>query len=617
MALESKSDRNVDVLRAARLDHELMAEIHYAQLESIVSRVKSAAVGALIFSAVMAAYLYDSIGTAVWYWFAIKTVVTAWRLALTYLWDKRKARSPAFDKWLQWIRISLFVDGLVLGSIGYLTIKSGAPDVDMFWTSAVLFGVTAVAMTTLESDWISGFLYAMPIVGQTILYLLIRDSPFGSSTALGSLIYAVVLLSNARKAARDEEQRIVQSRAILKYQKQNELALEVARNESRIRTEMVSSITHELRTPIHGILALSHQIAKDPHAASTPKAAEMIIKSGEHLVGLVNDVLDFGRLEAAGVTLRPEVFDLNDLVDELENLGYIIGREKGVRFEVLNALARPYHVHADPSRLKQIALNLISNGIKFTSKGGLVSMRLHDPDGRGSLTLEVTDTGMGIAAENLASIFEPFSKHARSQSEGGLGGSGLGLSISRRLAAAMKGSLEVRSELGKGSTFTLRLRIEKVIVSLHGKNQEQEDIRPIVLKGHVVIAEDHNITAELARATLEMHGMTVSVVGTGDLAIYAATMVSPRPDIVLMDGDMPGLDGLTSTRRIREFEQQSRSGRIPIVIISGRCSSEDIAQAKAAGADDYLGKPYSNKELAGVVARNLYLDPPSLQSGAA
>jgi signal transduction histidine kinase/CheY-like chemotaxis protein len=576
-------------------------------MESIAARVRSGAIGAMFFALVMAAYLHDSVGRSVWYWLMLKAAFTIWRLVLVFKWTNAKTKKPAQDKWVFWIRVTLFLDGVVMGAIGLLAVVYDAPEEALLWTAAGLCGVTAVAMHTLEADWLSGLLYATPILGQTVAYLMtMHERSFGNSTALGVAIFGVVLLLNARKAAGDEEQRIIQSRAIRRYQKQNEVALEMARNESRMRTEMMSSITHELRTPIHGILAMSHQIAKDPNSPSTAKAAAMIVKSGEHLVGLINDVLDFGRLEAAGVTLRPEVFDLNDLVEELLNMGFMIGREKGVKFWVNNALARPYHVHADPGRLRQIALNLISNGIKFTGKGGRVTMRVQDSDGRGNLVIEVVDTGVGIPAENLATIFEPFSRHARSRNEGGLGGSGLGLSISKRLATAMKGTLEVASELGQGSTFTLKVRLEKVVVSLHQKGAEPHKPQPLTLKGHALIAEDDGMTAELARTTLEMHGMTVSVVGQGDMAVYACTVPRQRPDIVLMDSDMPGLDGLASIRRIRDFEAQSGVARLSIVMVSGRCTTEDVAEAHRAGADEHLGKPYTSDDLIRTVAFHLH-----------
>ncbi len=605
MAPESRQAKTAEPMHIGHLDHELMAEVHYDQLESMLHRIKGGAIGALLFSVLMATYLHASVGLAVWYWLAVKTLVTAWRLAMVFRWNSGKNRQPVLGRWFCWLRINLFLDGALLGGVAFLALMSDTPQEALLWTAAGLCGVSAVAMSTLESDWTSSLLYASPIIGQTILCLLIQHSFFGNSTALGISIYGVVLLLNARRAARDEEQRILQSRAIRRYQKQNEVALEMARTESRMRVEMMSSITHELRTPIHGILAMSHQIARDPSANSTAKAAEMIMKSGEHLVSLVNDALDFGRLEAAGVTLRPEVFDLNDLVEEVGNIGFLIGQEKGVKFDVWSVLPAPYHVHADPGRLKQIALNLISNGIKFTDKGGEVVMRMRDADGHGTIVLDVTDNGPGIAAENLTTIFEPFSRHAREKSPGGLGSTGLGLSISKRLATAMKGTLDVTSELGKGSTFTLQVKLAKVVVSLQNRAAKPEFNQHTVLKGHALIAEDDQLTAELARSTLEMCGMTVSVVGRGDMAVYAATAERQRPDILLMDGDMPGLDGLTATRKIREHEAQTGAPRLPIVIVTGRCMPEDVMHARQAGADAHLGKPYSNAELIRMVVERL------------
>lgn len=605
MTPDNRQDRNAELLRISRQDHELMALVHHDQMESIAVRVRSGAIGALFFSIVMAAYLLEWLGAAVLYWLGVKALVTLWRLVLVFRWKNRNARRPARDQWVFQVRLSLFLDGMVLGSIVLLVLHAGAPEETLLWTAAVLCGITAVAMHTLESDWISGLLYGGPIVAQTGLYLAMLGTDFGHSTALGVAIFGSVLLLNARQAAKDEEQRIIQSRAIRKYQSQNEIALEMARNESRMRADLMSSITHELRTPIHGILAMSHQIARDPASPSNAKAAAMIVKSGEHLVGLVNDVLDFGRLEAAGVELRPEVFDLHALVEELGSIGFMIGREKGVQFTVQNGLQAPCHVHADPGRLRQVALNLISNGIKFTPRGGQVSLRVEDADGKGNLVLQVMDTGEGIAAENLAAIFEPFSRHARRPDDAGLGSTGLGLSISRRLAAAMKGTLEVASEVGKGSTFTLKVRLEKVVVSLHQKGGEQKSPLPVLLQGHALVAEDDVMTAELTRSTLEMHGMTVSVVGQGDMALYQATLQRRRPDIVLMDTEMPGLDGMAAARKIREFEAQMNLPRLPIVVVSGRCSTEDVELAHQAGADAHLCKPYTGGDLVRTVLAQL------------
>jgi CheY-like chemotaxis protein len=169
----------------------------------------------------------------------------------------------------------------------------------------------------------------------------------------------------------------------------------------------------------------------------------------------------------------------------------------------------------------------------------------------------------------------------------------------------MKGTLDVTSELGKGSTFTLQVKLAKVVVSLQNRAAKQELKQHTVVKGHALIAEDDHLTAELARSTLEMCGMTVSVVGRGDMALYAATAERKRLYILLMDGDMPGLDGLAATRKIREHEAHTGAPRLPIVIVTGRCMPEDVIHARQAGADAHLGKPYSNADLIRIVVERL------------
>jgi len=588
------------------IDHELLAKVHYDQLDRLCKRMAGGTAGAMAFSVVMALYLAENVGKAIWLWLALKAVVAAARLGFAFLWHKKRHSPVPLDRWLMVLRSMLLVDGLVLGGVGLLSFHAADPTGALLWTSAVMCGIAAVAISTLESDWIASLCYCAPMMAQTAAYLLLQGTSFGESTGLGILIYGTVLLLNARKASRDEEQRLVQSHTIRQYQIQNEEALELARQESTVRSEFISSVTHELRTPLHGILGLTQQVMKEAKGVSPSMvhAARMIQRSGEHLMGLINDVLDTGKFEAKGVVLHPEVFDVNDVVADVESMSFMIAREKGVALAVSNDLKQPYYVHADPGRLRQIVLNLIGNGIKFTDRGGKIQVSVNLLPNDKTIEFVVADNGIGIPADKLEKIFEPF---AQVSTERSVAGSGLGLSITRRLTAAMNGTIEVQSAFGSGSTFSVRIPLERVVVSTHHKpgsvaGHHAETQR---LEGHILLAEDDEVTTLLAITALENTGLQVSHVRGGHGVLARAALAHGRPDIILMDCQMPGLDGFAAAREIRAYEKANGAPRIPIIAVTGHSSAEDISRTVEAGMDDHLTKPFDTTELIKIVARHL------------
>lgn len=595
-------------------DPELAAKVHYDQLDRLCRRTVGGSIGALVFAIVMAIHLQAEVGTTIWLWLIAKTVIGIVRLVFSLFWKSNKLRFLALHRRLAILRLLLLVDGTVLGSVCIFSLQSAAPETTLLWSAVVLCGVCAVAISTLESDWVCSLCYCGPVLGIGCTSMLFLASNFGISTGIGIMIFGFVLLLNARTAYNDERQRLVQGHAIQQYQSKTDDALKIAKQEASLRTEFISSVTHELRTPLHGILGLTNQVMKDGSEMSAVQiehAARMIKRSGEHLLGLINDILDVSKFQAMGVVLSREVFDLHDVVEDVETMASMISREKGVLFSVTSSLTSPYFVHADARRLRQILLNLIGNGIKFTNVGGRVSLSVGmDGCNADITTFSVTDSGIGIEADKIHTIFEPFAQVATDRS---FIGSGLGLSITKRLVLAMNGALSVQSVFGKGSTFTADLPLERVVLSERLRSGTlPESVVPKMLTGYVLLADDDPVTALLSVAALEKVGLRVRHVTDGEQAVAYATSSGSRPDLVLMDCEMPGMNGFTAARAIRDSERLRFGNHIPIIAVTGLAGHADQQRAKAAGMNGYLTKPFESVALISLIEEVLDGDKSSL-----
>lgn len=332
--------------------------------------------------------------------------------------------------------------------------------------------------------------------------------------------------------------------------------------------------------------------------------------SAESLLGIVNDVLDFSRIEAGHLALDPVPFALEaGVLESIRPLG-VRAREKGLSFTVEIAPAVPRHLVGDAGRLRQVLLNLVANAVKFTPAGS-VSVRVNAtaPEGDGvELHVSVEDTGVGVAPEKQQAIFETF-QQADTSITREYGGTGLGLAISSRLVALLGGELWVESEPGSGSTFhfTARLVVDRSpAMRSRADAVHRRSVRryaPITGTGRplrVLIAEDHPVNLRLARAMLEGTGIEVSAVGDGASAVDATA--SGNFDLVLMDVQMPVMSGLDAARLIRQRERGTGE-HLPLVAVTARAMGGDRAACLAAGMDDYLAKPVTADALFAAIAR--------------
>lgn len=353
---------------------------------------------------------------------------------------------------------------------------------------------------------------------------------------------------------------------------------------SRAKQDFLSSMSHEIRTPLNAIIGFADLIGIDPDLSPmTRRHVEWIKAGGAAVLTMVNDILDFSQIESGALRLDLRPFVLPRLVDECVALIDEAACARNLILHVAIDNVVPAGVLGDATRLRQILLNILNNAIKFTP-AGLVTLRVCCGSVAGRILFEIEDTGIGIDAADMPLVFERF-RQVDGTIRRTYGGSGLGLAISKRLVEAMGGTIGVRSEPGVGSTFWFWLDLPATRPTPEPAkwSKPANQARPL----RVLLAEDVRLNQELVIAVLEALGHSVDIVGDGAAAIMAVD--HGRYDLVLMDLQMPHVDGVTATRAIRRLPHAGRL--VPIVALSANVLPAQVEAALAAGMDDFLAKP--------------------------
>jgi signal transduction histidine kinase len=371
-----------------------------------------------------------------------------------------------------------------------------------------------------------------------------------------------------------------------------EAAQQAAMSASAAKSVFLATMSHELRTPMNGVLGMAHALTAGPLNAQQSHQVDMLIRSGEGLMTILNDVLDVSKIEAGKLELEILVFDIRDLVDEVVGLWTQAAEAKDVRLICTVDPLAPSWVSGDPTRLRQILTNLISNALKFTASGE-VAVRV-GPAGAAFLEIQVVDTGIGMSADQQTRLFQTFSQADASITRR-FGGTGLGLAICKQLTELMGGAITVRSAPGAGSAFTLALPLPDAAEPEVAPETPSDGIVGL----RVLVADDNRINQLVARTILEAAGAVVEVADNGRHALER--LAEHVYDAVLMDVHMPDMDGLEALRRVRAGA--AGAGDIPVIALTADVMHGDEGDLLACGFDAVQPKPIRPADLVRAIAQ--------------
>jgi signal transduction histidine kinase/CheY-like chemotaxis protein len=589
----SPLDRALREPDAVAFDAELLAKAMQAGVQSSLASLASAALCAAVLWAVDLRFAAIVVMAA-----AAAGIALRWPLYRLYRDGRSQPRRYARDLLVYNLSVVVSASVFLIACLAVAEVPN--PTARVLVLLITVGGLAAGALLVGFARWTFSCWIVPSAAG--LVMVLIRSPQLDARVLIPALVLYVLVLGHAG--------RMFRSNLAAAYAER-----ERANAATRTKSQFMANISHEIRTPMHGVLGNLEVLAQtqlDTRQAALLRAAS---GSGKALLSLIDEVLDFSKLETGLFRIRQETVVIQPMLDTVEQLFLPAARRKALAFSVVVDEGLPEAIESDALRLQQVLMNLVGNAIKFTDAGS-VELRVACGASQAGPTIEfcVRDTGIGIAADDLARIFDPF-EQAQAGAARRFGGTGLGLSISQQLVQALGGNLSVRSEPGQGSIFTVTLPLKARSVAAPGAvdsagsaaNERQTeaasvpdaDTQPEPLR--VLVVDDNAVNRALAVAMLELAGSQVSQAVDG---MQALDMLNAKPyDLVLMDWQMPGLDGLETTRRWRRQEALRASRRVMIAGVTANASAADEAACREAGMDAFLPKPFTLDGLKALVTQ--------------
>lgn len=375
-------------------------------------------------------------------------------------------------------------------------------------------------------------------------------------------------------------------------------ACEAAREADRAKSEFLANMSHELRTPMNAVIGLTNILLRQEYTPEKRKEYLQVMQtSAQHLMQLINDLLDIAKLESDQTQLENTPFNLLDVINDVIAMNTLQASQKNIKLSVRVNSAPPALVWGDPGRLRQVLINLIGNAVKFTQKGHVtVALDCYEDKftRRWKVMIAIADSGIGIPADKMHSIFDKFTQ-ADNSIRRTHGGTGLGLSISKTLIELMQGSITVDSTYGKGSCFTLHIPFMPAYGNSVGSHAPSEAAEALPQDLHILMVEDNNSNVLVITSMLDLYGYSYELAKNGKEALDK--IASTHYDLILMDVQMPEMDGWEVTRRIRADEKIQGNQRIPIIGMTAHALPGDRQRCLEAGMDDYIAKPFDSSTL--------------------
>jgi len=536
------------------------------------------------------------------------------RLAVVRSFSSAYSSSPA--RWLQRFRGGLLVSSVTWGIGGAVLIGAGEFDRESWLVLLTLAGISAAGIASLAGDVGLLRVHIACLLAPTFATGLVF-MPGSARLVVGFAVvvgaYAAFLWVQGGYASQSFFGALVNSKLLERHAAQLDAARLESLQASRAKSEFLANMSHEIRTPMTAVLGYA-ELLLDPSLGASDRISHLqtLRRNGEHLMSLVNDILDVSKIEAGKMTVERIATSPSQVIFDVASLMRARALEKKLAFEVDFAGPFPETVAGDPTRFKQIMVNLVGNAIKFTASGTVrILARCDACDSEApSLSIEVSDTGIGMTPAQMQTLFSPFTQ-ADASTTRTFGGSGLGLMISKRLAHLLGGDVTVESAPGKGSVFRLTLPTGPLggIRMVQPHDEGGRDALPAATTTRldlphpcrVLLAEDGYDNQALITNFLVKAGATVKVVPDGSEAVAeanAAAAAGDPFDVVLMDMQMPVLDGYGATSKLRLMGYAG-----PIVALTASAMSEDRERCEAAGCDEYLTKPVNRAKLVETVAR--------------